>query len=223
MTEYAIMDNLLQKVRSDGKTAIFGNPSLKVQYCHVLKQEMEERGNLVELLFANRTQITMALSTTVAEDENFRLKKEKKNILKGQELAAFLGKWFMENKDFLDLQMGLANATLFLSGILFTTSASIKTVPHLQQVIQADVAHMQFGKYTLFSAYGSTADRLMFPVAFSIMFGNENKESWGHFWRFAVKHHPSLNNPLIMCITDQDKGLIHAIKQYVPIGHHFHC
>jgi hypothetical protein len=119
--------------------------------------------------------------------------------------------------------MGLADATLFLSGILFTTSASIKTVPHLQQVTQADAAHMQFGKYTLFSAYGSTADRSMFPVAFAIMFGNEKKESWGHFWCFAVKHHPSLNDPSITLITNQDKGLIHAIKQYVPIGHHFHC
>ncbi len=91
-TKYAITDNLLQKVWSDGKTAIFGNPSLNMQYCHVLKREMEERGNPVELLFANRTQITMALSTIVAEDENRRLKKEKKNILKGQECAAFLGK-----------------------------------------------------------------------------------------------------------------------------------
>jgi hypothetical protein len=132
MTKYVITDILLQKVWSDGKIAIFGNPSLNVQYCHVLKQEMEERGNPVELLFANRTQITMALCMTVAEDENCRLKKEKKNILKGQEHAAFLGKWFTENKDFLDSQMGLADAPLFLSGILFTTSASIKTVPHLQ-------------------------------------------------------------------------------------------
>jgi hypothetical protein len=119
--------------------------------------------------------------------------------------------------------MGLADATLFLSGILFTTSASIKTVPHLQQVIQADAAHTQFGKYTLFSAYGFAADGSMSPVAFAIMFGNENKESWGHFWRFAAKHHPSLNNPTNTLITDQDKGSIHAIKQYVPIGHHFHC
>ncbi len=177
MTEYAITDNLLQKVWSEGKAVIFGTPSLNVQYCHVLKREMEERGNPVELLFANHSQITMAMSTIVTEDENCRLKKEKKNVLKGQERAAFLSKWFTENTDFLDLQRGLANATLFLSGILFTTSASIKTVPHLQQVLQADAAHMQFGKYTLFSVYGSTADGSIFPVAFAIMFGNKNKES----------------------------------------------
>jgi hypothetical protein len=52
--------------------------------------------------------------------------------MKGEERAAFLGIWFMENKDFLDSQMGLADATQFLSGILFTTLASIQTVTHLQ-------------------------------------------------------------------------------------------
>jgi hypothetical protein len=46
---------------------------------------------------------------------------------------------------------------------------------------------MQFGKYTLFSAYGSTADGSMFSVAFTIMFGNENKESWGHFLALCCK------------------------------------
>jgi hypothetical protein len=110
-TEYAITNNLLQKVRSEVKAALFGIPSLNVQYCHVLKQEMEACGNPVELHFANRTQITMALSTTVADDENCRLKKEKKIIMKGEERAAFLGKWFTENNIFLDSQMGLADAT----------------------------------------------------------------------------------------------------------------
>jgi hypothetical protein len=28
---------------------------------------------------------------------------------------------------------------------------------------------------------------------------------------------------MIMLIKDQDKGSKIAIKQYVPIGHHFHC
>jgi hypothetical protein len=70
--------------------------------------------------------------------------------MKREQRAAFLGKWFTENKDFLNSQMGLADATQFLSGILLTTLASIQTVPHLQQLIQADAAHMQFGKYTLF-------------------------------------------------------------------------
>jgi hypothetical protein len=34
-TEYALTNNLLQKFWSEGKAAIFGLPSLNVQYCHV--------------------------------------------------------------------------------------------------------------------------------------------------------------------------------------------
>ncbi len=77
-TKYVLTNNLLQKVRSEGKATIFGISSLNVQYCHVLKQEMEAHGNPVELHFANRTQITMTLSTTVADNDNHRLKKEKR-------------------------------------------------------------------------------------------------------------------------------------------------
>ncbi len=60
-----------------------------------------------------------------------------------------------------------------------TTFRDVDTTSN--KAFQADAAHMQFGKYTLFSSYGTTAERLMSPVAFGIMFGNENKESWGHF------------------------------------------
>jgi hypothetical protein len=77
-TEYALTNNLLQKFRSEGKAAIFGIQSLNVQYCHVLKQEMEAHGNPVELHFANRTQITMSLSTTVADNENCQFEERKK-------------------------------------------------------------------------------------------------------------------------------------------------
>ena len=74
-----------------------------------------------------------------------------------------------------------------------------------------------------YSAYGTTANCSMFPIAMGIIFGNENKKGWGMFWKFAVKLHPCLNNPDITIITDQDKGSISAIQEFVPNAHHFHC
>ena len=112
---------------------------------------------------------------------------------------------------------------MFFTGILFLTNVSLTSVPHLQKVVQADACHMHFGEYTLFSAYGSTANGSMAPVAFGVLFGNEKKGSWGKFWKFVSLHYPSLNNPLITIITDQDKGSIAAIKEYMPNTHHFHC
>ena len=77
--------------------------------------------------------------------------------------------------------------------------------------------------YTLFSAYGCNANGSMFPIAFAIMFGNKNKECLSKFWNFVTNTHPCLNLPEVTYITDQDKGSIAAISQYLPNVHHFHC
>ena len=88
----------------------------------------------------------------------------------------------------------------------------------LSQVIQADVAHMTFGKYTFFSAYASTANANMSPIAFAIMFGGETTENWVEFWSFAAKLHPSINHPMVTIISDQNPGCIAAVAKVVPQG-----
>ncbi len=56
-----------------------------------------------------------------------------------------------------------------------------KTVPHLKGMFMADACHLNFGKYTLFSCYGVTANENMSPVAFAILFGNECGYAWKQF------------------------------------------
>ncbi len=82
----------------------------------------------------------------------------------------------------------------FFSGILFSTSGAQKAIPFLQQVFQADACHMKFGKYTLYSCYGTTANCNTYPVAFGILFGNEDKEGWMDFCDFAKSVHPSIDD-----------------------------
>ena len=82
---------------------------------------------------------------------------------------------------------------------------------------------MSFGKYTLFSAYASTANGNMSPIAFAILFGGETLENWNSFWTFAVKLHPSINSPDITIITDQNAGCITSLSTIVPAAFHFHC
>ena len=82
--------------------------------------------------------------------------------------------WKKENYNKLVFELGASGDSYqFLNGIMFATSASKVSVLMLQNVIQADAAHMNFGKYTLYSAYGNTANANMFAVAFVIIFGNE--------------------------------------------------
>jgi hypothetical protein len=111
----------------------------------------------------------------------------------------------------------------FFSGILFSTSGAQKAVPFLQQVFQADACHMNFGKYTLYSCYGITANCNTYPVAFGILFDNEDKEGWMDFWDFAKLVHPSIVNTRVTIITDQAKGLTQSIADVLPSTGHFHC
>ncbi len=95
----------------------------------------------------------------------------------------------------------------FFSGILFSTSGARKAMPFLQKVFQADACHMNFGKYTLYSCYGTTANCNTYPVAFGILFGNEDKEGWMEFCDFAKSIHPSIDDNRVTIVTDQAKGL----------------
>jgi hypothetical protein len=101
----------------------------------------------------------------------------------------------------------------FMSGIFISISAAQLVVPHLQRVFQADACHMNFGKYTLYSCYGTAANCNTFPVAMAILFGNEDKEGWVQFWNFALSIHPSLDQEDTTIITDQAKGLKEALAE----------
>ena len=79
------------------------------------------------------------------------------------------------------LNAGLGTADLweeepvFCGGVFLSMSFSKEVVPFLQDVYQADAAHCNFGKYTLYSCYGTTANCNTAPIAFAILFGNEDK------------------------------------------------
>ena len=123
-------------------------------------------------------------------------------------------KWFWE-------QSGIGTGNKYLSGILFTTSGALQVVLHLQKVIQADGCHISFGIYTIYIAYGSSADGSIFPIRFAILFGNESTVVWCWFWEFSVCHYPYLNQPNVTIITDQHKCSINAIKQHLPLACHY--
>ena len=69
---------------------------------------------------------------------------KEKTQLTGAARTEFLADWLKENKSLVSAQMGihpvmespdevLGEHNKYLTGILFTTAASIKTVPHIQE------------------------------------------------------------------------------------------
>ena len=79
--------------------------------------------------------------------------------------------------------------------------------------------------YTLerFSCYGVTANSNTSPVAFAILFGNENTSTWIQFWKYCLDLHSCVDSGKITILTGQDKGRKNAISGYLRSVGHFHC
>jgi hypothetical protein len=108
-------------------------------------------------------------------------------------------------------------------GIFISPSTSKEQFPFLQRVLQADAAHMSFGKHTLNSVYGTNANETMSALGFALLLGNEDKQSWTQFWNFTKKTHPTINQSNYTNITKQEKGSLLAMEETVPLAGRFIC
>ena len=158
----------------------------------------------------------------VVSEELLRLKATNETM-SVEERRTFVLNWKKANKYLLVSQLGSKNRLWFVHGVFFAPLFSTRTIPELQRLFMADACHLNFGKYTLFCCYEVTANANIFPVAFGIVFGNENGASWGEFWEFVKKLHPSMDIGDVTIITDQDKGQINTIADWMPEVGHFHC
>ena len=148
-------------------------------------------------------------ATVIWEELKHREDKDEPALEQGADTKEFIKKWLIINHDVpLSAQLGMHDGPplKFLTGVFIATSASKQQVPFLQEVIQADGAHMSFGKYTLFLAYTNSANGTMALLGFAILFRNEDTTNWVRFWKFIKSIHPIINQPTKTVITNQDKG-----------------
>jgi hypothetical protein len=97
------------------------------------------------------------------------------STLDKDERFSLISKWKKDHRELLMEQLDPKCVDVnFLHWIFFAPSLSQATVPELQHLVIADVCHLNFGKYTLFSCYGITSNANMCPVEFAIILGNEN-------------------------------------------------
>jgi hypothetical protein len=175
---------------------------------------LEKLGHFVLLSFTNQKNIIKNLEKIIIADEVLRQKDTHLEDLAPNNRHAFVSNWMNENSKILLQQLGWNSDNVsFLDGVMFVPSFVQKTIPHLQKTYMADACHLNFGKYTLFSCYGITANSNMSPVGFAIIFGNENTSNQTKFWEYVLKLHPSMNSGYITIITDQDKGQKNAIAR----------
>lgn len=211
-------DSLLQNTRALAREEVFGDPATNATYAMALKCELEKRGHYVHVGTVNRQVTLQKIYDVVWEDYkacNTTVSETKKD---------FCRRWCEENTDELYMSLGdEVDAYSFVTEFFFSPSTAKESVPRLQRVFQADAAHTAFGKYTLFSMYGTSANGTMFPVALGLVFGNETKASWVSFCKFVADTHPTINEATVTIITDQCKGSIAAFDEYFPNAFQFNC
>ena len=141
------------------------------------KAELLAMGHDVDLLFSDRKETIQQVCSVVLTEEMSRLKKLKQTMTPAQQ-KLYVKRWKKENEVFLNNVFGvpeLQHQKRFLKGILIAPSSSKHLAPLLQDVYQADGAHSNFGKYTLFTVYGTNANGHMSALALGLMFGNKDK------------------------------------------------
>jgi hypothetical protein len=220
-----LTNSLLNVTKKYLRNHLFGDPAQNVTYLPQLLLELEKAGHQYEVITESSASVRRKLEEMVLQ-QHIALEKASGVKLVKQDKIDFIAKWRKDNKAVL-LKEGLlesqSDGNTFLDGIFVSLSTAVATVPLLQHVYQADAAHMNFGKYSLYSCYGVTSNGNTFPVCFGILFGNEDKEGWTRFWKFATKIHPCINRPVTTVITDQQKGSIPAFAEVVPLAVNFFC
>ncbi len=196
-------NKILQEGRNKAKVDQFGNPEEYIQYAYAIAKAIEEMGHTVNLIFTDRRKTMKTVNALVLKEEMDRKKSEKQSMTR-QEKVEYVNNWKKENNIFLCDTLGLEDGPQykFLVGIFIAPSTSKKQVPFLQEVLLADAAHMSFGKYTLYSVCATTANGTMSALGFAMLFGNKDKESWTHFWKFIKKTHPIVDRSNFKIITN---------------------
>jgi hypothetical protein len=162
------------------------------------------------------------VNALVLKEEMYRKKAEKQTMTR-QEKIEYVNNWKKYNNIFLALGLYDGPQYNILTVIFIASSTSKEQVPFLQEVFQADVAHMSFGKYTLYSIYVTTENGTTWALGFAMLFGNEDKQTWTHFWKFIKKTHPIVGQSNFTTITDQDKGSLAAMEDIIPLAGRFLC
>jgi hypothetical protein len=145
-------------------------------------RETSIRCHKVKSIDKTAVNVMAILDKIVVQEESDR-RQASEGISMTRNMKKYLSEWMSINNEMLQsgglrIQMIGEPTPQFCGGVFFSMSYSNAVVTYLQNVFQADVTHMNFGKYALFSCYGSTANANTSSIAFAILYGNKDRAGW---------------------------------------------
>ncbi len=177
INKYVLRNNVLQEARDTAKGDLCGDPDKNVKYAYAIANAIQQMGHTIEVVFTNQRTTMKTVNAIVLKEEMDRKKAAKLDMFR-DERVEYVNNWKKDNDAFLCDAFGFEDGPQFkfLTGIFISPSTSKEQFPFLQEVLQADAAHMSFGKYTLYSVYGTNANETMSALGFALLFGNEDKQ-----------------------------------------------
>jgi hypothetical protein len=181
-------------------------------------------GHTVDLIFTDQRKTMQTVKAIMLKEEMERKKAAKLSMTR-QEKVDYVNNWKKENDTFLCEAFGLEDGPQFqfLTGIFISPSTSKKQVPFLQEVLQADAAYMSFGKYTLYSVYGTNANGFMSALGFALCLAMRTSKVGCNFGTSLRKHTQLLTSPIIQSSPTRTRVLFLAMEDTVPLAGRFLC
>jgi hypothetical protein len=146
--------SVLQNTRSDARATLFGNVDKNVQYVDVLVGWVKAAGHDVLVITHPAKEVRRMLDCVIISEQMKKLKAKGKTMSR-EEKINFVKDWKEENVEMLaqgrlgPLSFGEEEPKIF-TGVFFSTMPARTVVPLLQTAYQANAAHMNFGKYSVF-------------------------------------------------------------------------
>ncbi len=149
------------------KGDLFGDPDKNFKYAYAIANTIKQMDHTVEVVFTNRRTTMKTVNAIILKEEMDRKKAAKLDMSKDEKVE-YVNKSKKDNDAFFCDAFGFEDDLQFkfLMGVFMSPSTSKEQYPFLQEVLQADAAHMSFGKYTLYSVYGTNANGTMSALGF---------------------------------------------------------
>ena len=150
INKYVLTNNVLQEACDTAKGDLFDDLDKNIKYAYAIANAIQQMGHTVEVVFINR-RTTMKTVNAILLKEEMGRKKAAKLDMSRDEKVDYVNNWKKDNDAFLCDAFGFEDGPQFkfLMGVFMSPSTSKEQFPFLQEVLQADAAHMSFGKYTL--------------------------------------------------------------------------
>ncbi|MGH3054385.1 MAG: hypothetical protein ACRDL7_05345, partial [Gaiellaceae bacterium] len=131
--------------------------------------------------------------------------------------------WQRENKGKVAEVIGNNPSDRFVKAVMFSPAPTMQCAEQLLHLHALDACHLSWGNATLYSAYSLNSNKNAVCLSHSIVFGNEDYESWKTFLTFVRRCYPTLNASHVTIVSDQDKGIKRAVEEVMSFASHFYC